>query len=146
MFFGTFQNSIDDKGRCMIPSKFRNELGETCMLVMGADKCLYIYTVEAYKRFLDEHLLNRPFEDKSARKLKRFYAANSRDCDIDKQGRINLPQKFINFAGIVKETVTLGNIEHVEIWSKERYESEMDSESIDPDALFADMLKYVDGA
>jgi MraZ protein len=116
------------------------------MLVMGADKCLYIYTVEAYKRFLDEHLLNRPFEDKSARKLKRFYAANSRDCDIDKQGRINLPQKFINFAGIVKETVTLGNIEHVEIWSKERYESEMDSESIDPDALFADMLKYVDGA
>jgi MraZ protein len=144
MFFGTFPNSIDDKGRCMIPAKLRHGLGEECMIVLGPDKNLLVYTEDGYDRFLNEHILNRPMEDRNARALLDFYTSNAHSCPLDRQGRVNLPQYFIEYAGIRKDTVTVGNADHISIWSKERYDEERNPMTVDADALFAEMLKYVD--
>jgi MraZ protein len=142
MFFGTYPNSIDDKGRCMIPARLRHELGDECMMVLGPDNNILIYTDDEYKRFLNEHILNRPMEDRSARMLQDFYTSNAHSCPIDKQGRVNLPRTFIEYAGITKETVTVGNADHISIWSKEKYDAERNPMTVNADALFAEMLKY----
>jgi MraZ protein len=144
MFFGTFQNSIDGKGRCMIPAKLRNGLGDDCIVVLGPDRNILVYTADEYKRFLDEHILNRPMEDRNARILQDFYTSNAQSCPIDKQGRVNLPQLFIEYAGIDKDTVTVGNADHISIWSREKYDAERNPMTVDVDALFAEMLKYAD--
>jgi MraZ protein len=128
----------------MIPAKLRHGLGDECTVALGPDKNILVYTEEEYRRFLNEHILNRPFEDRSARKLRDFYTQNVSACQIDKQGRINLPQTFIEYAGITKETVTVGNADHIAIWSKEKYDEEMNPLTVDTDALFEEMLKYVD--
>jgi MraZ protein len=143
MFLGTYLNSIDNKGRCMIPAKLRHGLGEECIVILGPDKNIRVYAEDDYKRFLDEHILNRPMEDKSARMLQEFYTANAHNCTIDKQGRVNLPGHFIEYAEIRKDTVTVGNADHISIWSREKYDVEMSPLTVDAAALFADMLKYV---
>ncbi|MDR2163518.1 MAG: division/cell wall cluster transcriptional repressor MraZ [Clostridiales Family XIII bacterium] len=145
MFFGTYLNSIDDKGRCMIPAKLRYGLGDDCILTLGPDKNIRVYTEDEHDRFLREHILNRPMEDKNARLLQDFYTSNAQRCSIDKQGRINLPSIFIDYAGILKDTVTVGNADHISIWSRERYDAERNPLTVDVGALFAEMLKYADG-
>jgi MraZ protein len=143
MFRGTYLNSIDDKGRCMIPAKLRQELGDECVITIGPDKDIRLYPEEEHDRFMREHILNRPMEDKSARILHNFYANNSYNCTLDKQGRVNLPAQFIEYAGIRKDTVTAGNADYVAIWSREKYDDEMNPLKVDTSALFTEMLKYV---
>jgi MraZ protein len=130
----------------MIPSKLRQGLGDECIAALGPDSEVRVYREEDYMKFLNEHVLNRPMEDKNARKLRAFYTANAHTCAIDKQGRINLPQSLIENAGIQKDTVTAGNADHIGIWSKERYDAEMNPQVIDAGALFESMLKYANGA
>jgi MraZ protein len=144
MFFGTYYNSIDDKGRCMIPAKLRGELGDECKVTLGRNENIYIFTEEGYDRFLAEHILNRPLEDENAQILKEFFTNNAEKCAVDKQGRVNLPQHFLEYAGIEKETVTVGSGDHIAIWSKESYDVERNPKKIDVNALFGAMLKYVD--
>jgi MraZ protein len=141
MFFGTYHNSIDGKGRCMIPAKLRGELGDECFVVPGMDRNILIYKADDYKRFLDEHVLNRPLEDPSARRLRDLYTQNM-PVTIDRAGRVNLPQNLIDYAGIEKETVTTGNADHITIWSREIFDRERNPLNTDIGALFEDMLKY----
>ncbi|MDR3224895.1 MAG: division/cell wall cluster transcriptional repressor MraZ [Clostridiales Family XIII bacterium] len=143
MFLGTYHNSIDNKGRSMIPAKLRHGFGDECIVILGPDKNIRVYQEEEYNRFLKEHILNRPMEDKNARVLQDFYTANAHSCPIDRQGRVNLPQHFIEYAGIQKDTVTVGNADYISIWSKEKYEAERSPQVVDTDALFSEMLKYV---
>jgi MraZ protein len=142
MFLGTYHNSIDNKGRCMIPAKLRYGLGDECIVMPGPDKNIRIYKEEEFDRFLKDQILNKPVGDRKARKLHDLYTGNAHSCAIDKQGRVNLPQHFIDYAGIQKDTVTTGNADHISIWSKEKYEAEMSLQVVDIDALFEEMLKY----
>jgi MraZ protein len=82
-------------------------------------------------------------EDRNARKLKTLYSANSQVCTLDKQGRVNLMKSLIDHAGIQKETVTTGAIDHIEIWGKERYDAEMNPLTTDVSDLFDSMQKYI---
>jgi MraZ protein len=130
----------------MIPAKLRHGLGDECMVALGPDKNILVYTEDAYLRFLNEHILNRPMEDRNARVLQDFYTSNAHSCPIDKQGRVNLPQHFIEYAEIRKDTVTVGNADHISVWSREKYDAERNPMSVDAAALFDEMLKYVDKA
>jgi MraZ protein len=143
LFIGNYPNSIDAKGRCMVPAKFRHGVGERCFLVKGFDQCLYMYTEEGYKRYADTHINNRPLEDAEASDLQFFFYSNSREVELDGQGRINLPQDFIDHAAIKKEMVNIGFGDRIEIWSKERYEAKVSSTLKDPKKLLGSMLKYV---
>lgn len=144
MFLGKYDNSIDAKGRAIIPAKFRHKLGERCVLTKGVDKCLYIYTEEEWLKYVEEHILNRPDEDEEARKLKLVYFSNIVECDIDKQGRINIPQEFIDYAEIDKEMVNVGSVTYIQVWDKKKHTEKLSKPDMKSDILMNKMNKYVD--
>ncbi|MDR0854402.1 MAG: division/cell wall cluster transcriptional repressor MraZ [Clostridiales Family XIII bacterium] len=140
---GTFQNSIDAKGRMNIPAKLRTKLGDSVVLAKGYDDCLYIFAEEEFEVYVGEHIRNRPEEDDDARLLRAFFLGNSWDCDVDKQGRINLPADYIEFAGIEKEITCIGLGDRIGVWAKGRYEEMMRGSEMNPKKLIASMGKYV---
>ena len=139
VLMGEFQNSIDAKGRMIIPAKFRDELGYKCVLTKGLDKCLYIYPMSEWEK-LKEKLAKLPMSDPEARKFVRYMYGNAQECEIDKQGRISITSNLREYAEIEKELVTVGILDKVEIWSKKVYEggdSGMDQEP----GQFANQMK-----
>lgn len=121
MFVGKYQNSIDSKSRLIVPAKFRDELGGRCVVAQAIDKCLTISTMEEWESFLTE-LLKLPMSNSDARMIRRYFTKSAAVCDVDKQGRVTIPQELKEYAGINKELVTIGNINNIEVWSKEYWE------------------------
>jgi len=121
MFMGKYQNSIDAKSRMIIPSKFRDELGYRCILTVGKNKCLYIYPVSEWEN-VTKDLFVHPTSDDSQVQLVRRYFSNASECEIDKQGRIIIPQELRDYAGIEKELVTNGLSNIIEVWSKSEFD------------------------
>lgn len=128
VFVGKYNNSIDSKSRLIIPAKFRDALRGKCVLAKGLDNCLTIYPVEEWEKFMDE-LDKLPRSNPKTRKFKRHFSASAADCDIDKQGRMTIPQELKNYAGIQKELVTIGSNKYIEVWSKEYWDGELDEET-----------------
>lgn len=121
MFIGEYQHSIDAKGRIIVPSKFREELGSNFILTKGLDDCLFIYSMNEWKNFEDK-LKNLPVASKEARAFVRHFFSGAVECEIDKQGRLTIPQNLREHAKIDKELVTIGVLTRVEIWSKQQWE------------------------
>ncbi|MEF2291635.1 MULTISPECIES: division/cell wall cluster transcriptional repressor MraZ [Virgibacillus] len=122
MFMGEFQHNIDAKGRIIVPSKFRDQLGDSFVVTRGLDQCLFVYPMEEWS-ILEEKLKKLPLTKKDARAFTRFFFSGAVECEIDKQGRINIPQSLRNYAGIEKECVVIGVSNRIEIWSSEQWES-----------------------
>ena len=123
MFTGTYQNLIDSKNRMIIPAKFRDELGHRCFLTKGIDgKCLYIFSVSEWEGFVKK-LLELSTLDKDARELRRNFSAGANECEIDKQGRVVIPQELREHANIEKELVTVGNLDRIEVWSEAEWDN-----------------------
>ena len=118
MLMGKFQNSIDAKSRMIVPAKFREQLGYKCVLTMGIDRCLYIYPMAEWEKFMNK-LSALPMSDANARAFIRHFYANAVESEIDKQGRITLTADLREYANIDKELVTIGNLDKIEVWSKE---------------------------
>lgn len=123
MFVGKYQNSIDSKSRLIIPAKFREELGSRCVVAQSLDRCLTISTMDEWKTFLEE-LKQLPRSNPEARMIRRYFNQSAAVCDVDKQGRVTIPQELREYAGITKELVTIGNIDNIEVWSKEYWEKD----------------------
>ena len=117
MFMGEYNHTIDAKGRLIIPSRFRDLLGEEFVLTRGLDGCLSIYPMDEWAAF-EEKLRALPLTNKEARTFSRFFVAGATTCQLDKQGRILLPQTLREFAQLEKDVVLSGNLNRVEIWSK----------------------------
>lgn len=143
MFLGNYPNSIDSKGRAIIPAKFRHGLGEKCVVTKGVDKCLYIFTPDSLLKYAQEHIMSRPDEDEEARKLKLTFFSNVIECDIDKQGRIKIPNDYLEYASISKEMVNIGAVEYIQVWSKEEHTKTIDDPDMDQSRLMANMTKYI---
>lgn len=120
MFMGEYNHSIDAKGRIIIPSKFRESLGETFVLTLGLDGCLFVYPNSEWESFLTK--LNSLPGSKEARQLQRYFLAGATECEVDKQGRILIPTKLRNAAALDKDVIFVGVLSKIEIWSKERWE------------------------
>ncbi len=129
MFVGKFNNSIDSKSRMIVPAKFRDELGGKCVIAKSLDKCLTIYPEEQWEKFVKEKLSVLPMGNENARKLRRHFYASAAVCDVDKQGRLTIPQELKEYASIEKELITIGSDMTIEIWSKESWDRELDPES-----------------
>ncbi|MEE0955569.1 MAG: division/cell wall cluster transcriptional repressor MraZ [Eubacterium sp.] len=132
MFVGEYYNRIDEKGRLTVPVKFRFELGEEFVLTRGFDGCLTLYPQEPWDKFADK-LLHLPTTNKEGRKLTRFFVAGASMCTLDKQGRILVPENLRNSAGLTKDIVLAGALDHIEIWSKEKWDA--DNDFSDPGTL-----------
>ncbi|WP_204517040.1 division/cell wall cluster transcriptional repressor MraZ [Brevibacillus fulvus] len=122
MFMGEFQHSIDEKGRLIIPAKFREELGSSFVITRGLDQCLFVYPMDEWKA-LEERLKSLPFTKADARAFTRFFFSGAAECEWDKQGRVNIPTNLRDHAKLVKECVVIGVSSRVEIWSKEEWEN-----------------------
>ncbi len=141
MLVGKYQNSIDAKSRMIIPAKFRDEVGHTCIVSKAIDKCLEIHPMDEWERFMDK-LSKLPTADPKARQLARHFYSSAVECEIDKQGRLTIPQELRQYANIEKELVTVGSYEKIEIWSKEEWESNESMTELDPSQLAESMMNY----
>ena len=93
MFMGEYNHTIDAKGRLIVPAKFREILGDNFIVTKGLDGCLFVYPNDEWTRF-EEKLKSLPLTNKNARQFTRFFLAGAAACEVDKQGRILLPQVF----------------------------------------------------
>ena len=139
MFMGEYSHTVDQKGRMIVPSKFREQLGDEFVVTKGLDRCLYIYPKTEWDR-LEEQFTQVPLIKKEAREFARFFFAGAANCEVDKQGRILLPQVLRSYAGIDKDVVLAGVMNKVEIWSKDRYDSETGFDDLE--AVAEKMAEY----
>ena len=120
MFMGEYDHTADAKGRLFVPSKFRDELGKKFVVTKGLDGCLFAYGEEEWGCVV-EGIRNLSLTDENGLKFTRFFFAGAAEVEADGQGRILLPGKLREYAGITKDVVSIGVGNRVEIWSKERY-------------------------
>lgn len=131
MFIGEYEHTIDAKNRVIIPSKFREGLGEKFVITKGLEKgCLLVFPMEEWNNF-EEKLKTLPFGSKEARTFSRYFFSSAIECEIDKQGRTVISNNLKEFAEIEKDIVFIGVSSRVEIWSKAKWEEFNNDENLD---------------
>ncbi|MBM7647226.1 MraZ protein [Bacillus ectoiniformans] len=118
---GEYQHNVDAKGRLIIPAKLREHLGESFVLTRGLDQCLFGYPMNEWK-VLEDKMKALPLTKKDARAFIRFFFSGASDCELDKQGRINIPSTLLSYAKLEKECIILGVSNRIEIWDKSIWE------------------------
>src|SRR5699024_5763353 len=134
MFMGEYQHNIDTKGRMIVPSKFRESLGEVFVLTRGLDHCLFAYPMDEWKQ-LEEKLKKLPLTKKDASSFTRFFFSGAVELELDKQGRSNSASPLRVYSKLGRECVIIGVSNRIEVWAKEIWE-DYSQESGDS---FADM-------
>ena len=119
MLIGEYRHNIDEKKRLIIPSKFREEIGNSFVVTKGLDGCLFVYSMESWSKIV-EKLKTLSFTKKDARTFMRFFLSSATVCEFDKQGRINLVNTLIEYAEIKKECAIIGVGDRLEIWSVDK--------------------------
>ena len=123
VFSGEYEHGVDDKGRTTLPARLRDALGDVVFLARGLDGCLFLHPEEKW-RSLTERVGNFSLTDRMARALARMIFSASR-CEVDKAGRILIPQSLRKFAGITNQVVIVGVEDRVELWAPDRWEKAM---------------------
>ena len=126
MFIGEYHHTIDEKGRIIIPVKFREALGKEFIITRGIENCLFVYSKENWAKITTK-LSSLPFTKKDARTFNRFFMSGATDVELDKQGLFNISQPLIDYAGLLKDCVIIGTGDRLEVWSQESWESFFDS-------------------
>ena len=121
---GEYQHCLDEKGRVTVPAKFREALGDRCVVTRGLDQCLFLYP-ESEWHAVEEKLRQLPMTQRDARAFTRFFFSGATDVELDKQGRIMLPAGLREYAKLVKDVVIIGVSTRVELWAKEIWEEYM---------------------
>lgn len=131
MFMGEYNHTIDAKSRLIIPSKFRDILGDEFVVTKGLDGCLFVFDNTEWTAF-EEKLQKLPsMTNPDVRKFVRFFMAGATTVEVDKQGRILIPAGLKDFAALEKDVVLIGVGSRMEIWSKERYEGTVSYEDME---------------
>ncbi|MFC6206094.1 MULTISPECIES: division/cell wall cluster transcriptional repressor MraZ [Levilactobacillus] len=141
MFMGEFEHAIDTKGRLIIPAKFRDQLGDQFVVTRGMDGCLFGYPMTEWSA-LQEKLKALPVNKKDARAFVRFFYSAATECELDKQGRINLPKSLRDHAALVKQCVIVGVANRFEIWSAERWQDFSTSAEEDFDDIAENLIDF----
>jgi len=127
MFLGQFQHNLDDKGRLMVPARYRDLLAAGAFITQGFDKCLMVMT-DAYFKQVYERINNMNLADSTARMLRRLILSNAYPVQVDKVGRILVPQNLREFLGITSGELTVaGQGEYFEVWTPAEWKSQMDN-------------------
>lgn len=126
---GTYDHSIDTKGRVIVPAKFREALGDSFVVTLGLDGCLFVYPNDEWEDFVNQ--LKELPGSKEARKLQRYFMAGAAPCDVDKQGRVLIPSNLREKAGLEKDIVFVGVMSKIEIWSRQRWDENDDFDNVD---------------
>ena len=141
MFMGEYQHSVDAKGRLIVPSKFREDLGNTFVITRGLDKCLFGYPMDEWRK-LEDKLKQLPMTKKDARAFTRFFFSGATEVEIDKQGRINIPQNLRQYANLSKECTVIGVSNRIEIWDRETWSSFYDESEESFEDIAEDLIDF----
>ncbi|MBX0327625.1 division/cell wall cluster transcriptional repressor MraZ [Oscillochloris sp. ZM17-4] len=125
MFLGEFEHSIDEKGRVAVPARFREELGEGMVLTRGFDLCLQAFPRQVWQQ-LSQKVSSLSLGSPEARSLRRMLFSNAAEVEVDRQGRILVPQNLREYAGLAEQVVITGMDTYFELWSAERWRAVMD--------------------
>lgn len=131
MFIGEYQHNIDDKGRLAIPTKFRVVLASGAVVTRGLDHCLFVYPSKQWKA-LAEKLAHLPISQSKSRAFARLMLAGAMDVDMDRQGRMVLPEYLRDYAGMAKKVVVAGLYDRLELWDEaawKKYKSSTEKDS-----------------
>ncbi len=134
MFTGEFFHSFDSKGRVIIPSKFRENLGEVFYIGKGLDRCLFVYPIKTWEEFIGK-LKNLSTFNKEERFFLRQFISGFSECTFDKQGRLLVPPNLREYSNLKEEVVIIGIIDKIEIWSRDSWDSYSNSEEFDFDQI-----------
>ena len=126
MFLGTHSPKLDDKGRVILPAKFRNELAEGIVVTRGQENCLYVFSAAEFND-LHEKIRQAPVTNEEARRYLRVFLSGATDETPDKQGRVLLPQLLRDYANLSKELVIIGVGARAEIWDAQTWNSYLES-------------------
>jgi MraZ protein len=118
MLLGEYQHSLDEKGRLIIPAKFREDLGENFVITRGLDNCLFAYPLSQWK-VIEEKVKELPTSQAETRAFVRMFFSGAIEAELDKQGRIVIPQQLREHARIDRDVYVIGVSTKVEIWAKE---------------------------
>jgi MraZ protein len=125
VFLGEFEHSIDDKGRVAVPARFREELSEGMVLTRGFDQCLQAFPRPVWQQ-LAQKVSSLSLGSPEARNLRRILFSNAAEVEVDRQGRILVPQNLREYAGLAEQVVITGMDTYFELWSAERWRAVMD--------------------
>ncbi|MGH8876416.1 MAG: division/cell wall cluster transcriptional repressor MraZ [Stackebrandtia sp.] len=134
MFLGTQTPRLDDKGRLILPAKFRDELAGGLVITKGQERCLYVFPMPEFNRIADE-LHKAPMTNKAARAYNRVFFASAHDEIPDKQGRVTIPAHLREYAGLDRELVVIGASTRVEVWDAQAWQTYLS----DSEEAFADI-------
>ncbi|NLJ78237.1 MAG: division/cell wall cluster transcriptional repressor MraZ [Tissierellia bacterium] len=134
MFIGEYQHTVDNKGRVIMPSKFRDELGPSFIMTKGLDNCLFVYPLEEWNIF-EKKLRALPLTNRDARAFVRFFFAGATECNLDKQGRVLIPMNLREHAKLSKDSIIIGVGARVELWSREEWDVYNDDDSLSYDNI-----------
>lgn len=140
MFIGEYQHTLDSKGRIIIPSKFRDDLGEVFVMTKGLDNCLFVYPKEEWAN-LEEKLKTLPLTNRDARAFIRFFFSGATECILDKQGRVLIPGNLREHSKLDKDVVVIGVSTRMEIWSKEEWETYNSDDNLSYDIIAEKMAE-----
>jgi MraZ protein len=128
MFMGEYAHQLDNKGRLIIPAKFREVLGDKMVINRGLDGCLNVYSLASWELILNQ-LKGLPTTKKESRMYMHMMTAKAALVEVDNAGRVLLPAPLIQEAGLSKACVIVGVVDHCEIWSEERWSAYYDHAS-----------------
>ncbi|MBI3537654.1 MAG: division/cell wall cluster transcriptional repressor MraZ [Chloroflexi bacterium] len=134
MFLGSHTHSIDEKGRLTLPAKWRQELVGGVTITRGLDDCLFIFPKEKFGDIAQE-IDGQPLQVSDARNWARYISGLADESEIDKQGRILLPQNLRNFAKLNGEVVVVGVVSRIEVWNPEKHSAINQTVESDANAL-----------
>lgn len=120
-FRGNFEHSLDAKNRLTIPAKFRAALDGGVVIAQALEPCAAIWTPEAFESFTHSFLKDLNPLSQESRRLSRFFNAGSFDGELDTAGRVGVPGPLLNYAGLTKEVIVVGNDDHLELWDPHKW-------------------------
>lgn len=121
MLIGTFTPKLDDKGRLLLPSKFREELAGGLVMTRGHEKCLFVFPMNEFQT-LHNQLREAPLTSRQARDFNRVLLSGAHDEIPDKQGRVTIPPVLRTWAGLERDLAVIGTGNRVEVWDGPAWE------------------------
>lgn len=134
MFLGEYEHNLDDKGRLAVPARFREELGDGVVITRGFDRCLMGFPRGTWTT-LAEQVSGLSLGQGDARNLRRLLFSGAADVQLDRQGRILIPQNLREYAGLGEQVIVAGLNTHFEIWSAERWREVLDTLDVNGTAI-----------
>ena len=125
-FTGEFRHTIDAKGRLIVPSRLREEVGDAVVLSKWLDGCVALWSATGWQD-IEERLREQGSSSAAARAFVRLVAASAHPDQVDRQGRVTVPQTLRDYAGITRDTVVIGALNHGELWSPDRWQQQQSS-------------------